>query len=105
MRKTDYFGTFLDTLNSSTGTSRMATSQSRVALALGAQPLSIDAVLKVWPTEAGEEMSVVEVAKTFGASLDAAAGALRTLESHGLVQNNKGMFRLSPKGREAAGLG
>ena len=105
-RKTDYFGTFLDSYSANTRV------QTRVT-ALGATPTAepapereppMDAMLKVWPTDPDASMSVVSVAKTFGVSLNTAAAALRGMADVGLVENRGGSFVLTGLGREAATL-
>lgn len=123
-RKTDYFGTFLDALRTTSGTTRgskpegaadlLAQVQAAVEKAVGRKvgsvptqtapsgAISLDALVKVWPSAPDSKLSVVAVATTFGASLDAAASALKQAETLGLVRNESGMFLLTEAGREAA---
>jgi hypothetical protein len=124
-RKTDYFGNLLDALNNArTAGSRtpgavpealgdlLAQVQAAVEKAVGrpvapsgqAAPgaISLDALVKVWPSEPDSRLSVVQVANTFGVSLDTAATALKQAETLGLLRNQAGMFLLTEAGREAA---
>lgn len=92
MAKTNYFGTFLDTLN------MPAPGQSSQA-----QPrptLSLDALLKVWP-DPDAVMTVGEVASAFKVSLDTAADVLLKAREFDLVTNQAGKFTLTGEGMKA----
>ncbi|WP_203076679.1 hypothetical protein [Falsiroseomonas ponticola] len=105
-RKTDYFGTFLESYKANTA-STAQTGYSAPRSSNAPEPVAereppIDAVVKIWPQGPGAEMSVIEVAKTFGTSLSAAASALRSMENIGLAVNRGGTFVLTELGKKAA---
>jgi Mn-dependent DtxR family transcriptional regulator len=92
--KTNYFGTFLDTLNA----------PRRTAGTAGRSAPDLDTVLKIWPAAQKAKMSAADVAKALGISVTAAADALIKLERAGLAANKAGAFLLTPAGVEAATL-
>lgn len=94
--RTNYFGTFLDTLNA-----------PRRAAGSGAGAASVpdlDTVLKIWPTAPKAKLSVADLAKALDLSVTTSADALIQLERVGLAANNAGAFSLTPAGIEAAKL-
>lgn len=103
-RKTDYFGTFLESFKANTAVQKGSSTSSyspAVERTTEREP-PIDALVKIWPPGTDSELSVIEVAKTFGTSLSAAASALRTMESMGLATNKGGAFTLTELGQKAA---
>ncbi len=92
--RTNYFGTFLDTLNA----------PRRTAGAAGGSAPDLDTVLKIWPTAPKAKLSVADVAKALDLSVTTSADALIQLERVGLAANNAGAFSLTPAGVEAAKL-
>lgn len=105
MRKTDYFGTFLDTLNSSGSAPRGPLIKGAPRAASAAEPtntLELETVLQVLPGEPGSEISIVDLARTLGVGLTQLVPLLKMAETNGLVRNNRGQFSLTEMGRQAA---
>jgi hypothetical protein len=107
VRKTDYFGTFLDTLNSSSAAPRRpaiksAAASSSAASATSEPEVELERVLKLLPREADAEISIVALSKALGLGLGPTAAVMKTAEANGLVHNNRGQFSLTDLGREAA---
>jgi len=92
--KTNYFGTFLDTLNA----------PARGPSGTPASVPELDTILKIWPTAPKARMSVADVAKVLDVSVTTSVEALTQLERVGLAANNAGVFALTPAGIEAAKL-
>jgi hypothetical protein len=111
MRKMDYFGTFLSTLNSDAPASgaRPGKAPSSSAATSGSSEAGgvfdadIESMLRLLPTEPGAEASIVDLSRRRGFSLNQTASVLRTAESMGLVHNNSGRFSLTGLGLEAMG--
>lgn len=96
MVKTNYFGTFLDTLNMPT-TTPTPTPGGLAGLPMKVAPTpSIDTLLKIWPDNAA--MTVADVADTFNLSVDAAADLLIKIQGAGIAANKAGKFNLTPVG-------
>lgn len=106
MRKMDYFGTFLNTLNADRPAPRRPLAKmapaSSVADSAAAADDDIESVLRLLPREPGAEISIVELARMRGVGISGAAAVLQTAESLGLVHNNSGQFSLTVLGRQAA---
>jgi len=90
--KTNYFGTFLDTLNMPTPAQSGVPSPT----VKGAAAPTIETLLKVWPEK--EAMTVADVADTFNLSVDAAADLLIKAQGAGIAANRAGKFNLTPVG-------
>lgn len=107
-RKTDYFGTFLESFKANTAPSTSVGSTVPRSVT-PAEPTTereppMDAVLKIWPRDTDATVSVVEIAKTFGVSLTMAASVLRSMADVGLVSNRGGSFTLTELGQQATTL-
>jgi hypothetical protein len=88
--KTNYFGTFLDTLN------MPAPGQGG---GQAPQAPTLDSLIKVWPGK--EPMTVVDVAGALNLNLDTAADVLLKAQAAGLAVNKAGKFTLTPTGFDA----
>jgi Mn-dependent DtxR family transcriptional regulator len=93
--KTNYFGTFLDTVNAASSTRLQPPSP----VMRDATAPTLDTLLKVWPEQ--DSMSVADVAGTFNLSVDTAADLLLKLQATGLADNKAGRFKLTPTGLQA----
>lgn len=100
----DYFSTFLETLgNSAAGQPTTRRPLIKGLPAAEALP-DLETLVSVFPARPGS-LSLVDLARTLGLSLSTAALAMRQLSEVGLVENDRGAFRLTEVGAEAAKIG